>query len=118
MRRGCATPPMLAAVGALRCYGDELVVVTVERRCARIVGADGKATELRLTEEQGRAAVVNRAVVGLPEDVGWVAVVDPGVECTPDALKRLRAAATFFFQAEDGIRGGRVTGVQTCALPI
>src|SRR6266581_6162608 len=24
----------------------------------------------------------------------------------------------FFFQAEDGIREGRVTGVQTCALPI
>src|SRR6266487_6319976 len=24
----------------------------------------------------------------------------------------------FFFQAEDGIRYGRVTGVQTCALPI
>src|SRR5690625_5725186 len=24
----------------------------------------------------------------------------------------------FFFQAEDGIRGGHVTGVQTCALPI
>src|SRR6266487_4413025 len=26
--------------------------------------------------------------------------------------------AVFFFQAEDGIRDGRVTGVQTCALPI
>src|SRR5689334_25291357 len=25
---------------------------------------------------------------------------------------------TFFFQAEDGIRDGTVTGVQTCALPI
>src|SRR5437870_13599782 len=25
---------------------------------------------------------------------------------------------TFFFQAEDGIRDGHVTGVQTCALPI
>src|SRR6267143_3362243 len=24
----------------------------------------------------------------------------------------------FFFRAEDGIRGGTVTGVQTCALPI
>src|SRR5439155_5797733 len=24
----------------------------------------------------------------------------------------------FFFRAEDGIRGGHVTGVQTCALPI
>src|SRR5690606_40317952 len=26
--------------------------------------------------------------------------------------------STFFFQAEDGIRGFYVTGVQTCALPI
>src|SRR5215510_12398411 len=30
----------------------------------------------------------------------------------------LAAADIFFFQAEDGIRGGHVTGVQTCALPI
>src|SRR6266581_6161037 len=30
----------------------------------------------------------------------------------------LLGAAIFFFQAEDGIRDGRVTGVQTCALPI
>src|SRR5690606_41052373 len=28
------------------------------------------------------------------------------------------ARAAFFFQAEDGIRGFHVTGVQTCALPI
>src|SRR5438876_1398115 len=28
------------------------------------------------------------------------------------------ARSLFFFQAEDGIRDGRVTGVQTCALPI
>src|SRR5207253_7794666 len=27
-------------------------------------------------------------------------------------------AHLFFFQAEDGIRAGHVTGVQTCALPI
>src|SRR5438132_12516945 len=27
-------------------------------------------------------------------------------------------ASVFFFQAEDGIRGHCVTGVQTCALPI
>src|SRR5439155_9660732 len=30
----------------------------------------------------------------------------------------LQAARCFFFQAEDGIRYGHVTGVQTCALPI
>src|SRR5690348_18099087 len=29
-----------------------------------------------------------------------------------------RQFSFFFFQAEDGIRDGRVTGVQTCALPI
>src|SRR5439155_15311084 len=28
------------------------------------------------------------------------------------------AVAFFFFQEEDGIRDGHVTGVQTCALPI
>src|SRR5690348_17937834 len=31
---------------------------------------------------------------------------------------RLCVCVFFFFQAEDGIRDGRVTGVQTCALPI
>src|SRR4051794_41339164 len=31
---------------------------------------------------------------------------------------RLNTFFFFFFQAEDGIRDGRVTGVQTCALPI
>src|SRR4051794_773650 len=37
-----------------------------------------------------------------------------------DSIRRrmVRAGASFFFQAEDGIRDGRVTGVQTCALPI
>src|SRR5439155_10246943 len=29
-----------------------------------------------------------------------------------------RPSILFFFQAEDGIRDGHVTGVQTCALPI
>src|SRR5439155_13300687 len=30
----------------------------------------------------------------------------------------IRASGIFFVQAEDGIRGVHVTGVQTCALPI
>src|SRR5690348_5751310 len=38
----------------------------------------------------------------------------------PMVVRLLMQPATvgFFFQAEDGIRDGRVTGVQTCALPI
>src|SRR5690348_17985503 len=35
---------------------------------------------------------------------------------TVEVLQTIRVI--FFFQAEDGIRDGRVTGVQTCALPI
>src|SRR5439155_8908575 len=31
---------------------------------------------------------------------------------------RRTSNTAFFFQAEDGIRDGHVTGVQTCALPI
>src|SRR5439155_13519509 len=32
--------------------------------------------------------------------------------------QHLLVVVVFFFQAEDGIRDGHVTGVQTCALPI
>src|SRR6266487_7211588 len=34
------------------------------------------------------------------------------------SISRVDFVFFFFFQAEDGIRDGRVTGVQTCALPI
>src|SRR5256885_11853384 len=38
----------------------------------------------------------------------------------PDAVvfEPVGGTALFFFQAEDGIRDYKVTGVQTCALPI
>src|SRR5438876_1328832 len=41
---------------------------------------------------------------------------------SPSGLRQcsywITSSVFFFFQAEDGIRDGRVTGVQTCALPI
>src|SRR5689334_19742643 len=69
-------------------------------------------------------------------DAGLKRAWDPGKELTlafyqlssatdgtfGNALKKqtipIVLTKTFFFQAEDGIRGGTVTGVQTCALPI
>src|SRR5438309_6091061 len=33
-------------------------------------------------------------------------------------MQKSSHCCVFFFQAEDGIRDGTVTGVQTCALPI
>src|SRR6516165_4280161 len=42
--------------------------------------------------------------------------IDPAVG--PAAPQSAVAPASFFFQADDGIRALTVTGVQTCALPI
>src|SRR5689334_23806493 len=41
-----------------------------------------------------------------------------GPRKAPNEEKSLSLPLPFFFQAEDGIRDGTVTGVQTCALPI
>src|SRR5256885_12719823 len=43
----------------------------------------------------------------------------PRMNCLQAALPTTRMHVSFFFfQAEDGIRDYKVTGVQTCALPI
>ena len=41
-----------------------------------------------------------------------------GVECARVRVLWIKVVVIFFFQAEDGIRDYKVTGVQTCALPI
>src|SRR5215510_15172535 len=80
----------------------------------------------RMLEMAARFAVLQRQhalLGGLPEglcplirDRNW-----PG-HLTPVAhrygLSLSDGVPFFFFQAEDGIRCGHVTGVQTCALPI
>src|SRR5256885_9757180 len=47
----------------------------------------------------------------------WVYVLDGSLNAFPN-LNSSQTGAFFFFQAEDGIRDYKVTGVQTCALPI
>src|SRR5256885_10938613 len=42
----------------------------------------------------------------------------PGLFAISAGATALAAVFVFFFQAEDGIRDYKVTGVQTCALPI
>src|SRR5690348_5733269 len=53
-----------------------------------------------------------RRLVKLCEELGLY------LDVTGLGTYRKEAVPGFFFQAEDGIRYGRVTGVQTCALPI
>src|SRR5439155_16093014 len=54
-------------------------------------------------------------LVRLDEVVGQGAELLVLPEC---AIPGYMYESDFFFQAEDGIRDGHVTGVQTCALPI
>src|SRR6266508_5906638 len=42
----------------------------------------------------------------------------PSIFSPAGSVKEGRVEASFFVQAEVGIRDGHVTGVQTCALPI
>src|SRR5690348_1854706 len=53
-----------------------------------------------------------------PSTVGHRGVEQPISDHTIWYICSEAAKRAFFFQAEDGIRDGRVTGVQTCALPI
>jgi N-acetylglucosaminyl-diphospho-decaprenol L-rhamnosyltransferase len=100
------------AVGGLRCYGDEMAVVTVGRRGAEI-STPGATESLRLTEELGRPAVVNRAIAGLDARIGWVAVLDPGFAFAPGALDVLRAAAG----PRAGLLGPLLRGSSRIRLP-
>src|SRR5690348_1639108 len=62
--------------------------------------------------------------VGKSVDLGGCSIANKKHRSTLIASSTVASSAAartvffFFFQAEDGIRDGRVTGVQTCALPI
>jgi N-acetylglucosaminyl-diphospho-decaprenol L-rhamnosyltransferase len=96
----------------VREYGDALAAVTVTRRGRPaleglratlpeqlpLVVVDTASSErggdaVRLPEDVGWAAAVNRGVAGLAREVGWVVLTAPGVRWRPGAVDALRAAA-------------------------
>jgi N-acetylglucosaminyl-diphospho-decaprenol L-rhamnosyltransferase len=120
----------------VRAYGGETAVVTVTRtgrpepapllgslaaattRPVRVVVADtaaaaavpvpGGVEVVRLVEDVGRAAAVNRAVAALPETVGWVVVAEPGACWGPGSLDVLLDTAVRHPRA--GLVGPRLLG--------
>src|SRR5437870_1141013 len=78
----------------------------------------GKMTWLPASRSQNRKKPSGRKPVKFsasrytlaPPQRAWVRYSEADTTTPPCAI--------FFFQAEDGIRDGHVTGVQTCALPI
>jgi N-acetylglucosaminyl-diphospho-decaprenol L-rhamnosyltransferase len=77
--------------------------------------APGGATPVLVTEALARAAAVNRGVVALPAEVGWVLAVDTGVTLAPGALDALLAAAVRFPRA--AVLGPRLPGATAGPLP-
>src|SRR5690348_7251466 len=62
--------------------------------------------------------LLHRDTAGHRVQVGALPAVRVGVAQRQLGDRLVVRVQHFFFQAEDGIRDGRVTGVQTCALPI
>jgi N-acetylglucosaminyl-diphospho-decaprenol L-rhamnosyltransferase len=104
-------PATRSAIAALPGDGgaDRLVLVD-SGTPGGVPGADRddaeQATVLRIGEDVGRGAAVNRAVAELPVDVGFVAVAPPRLRWADGALTELRAAAVR--QPRAGILAPRV----------
>src|SRR5690348_32012 len=88
-------------------YDDNLIVL---HSFNTMLVADGKLVIDFMNEEFVLKNVVK-------EEVKTMDGIDFHITRTYDG-KHIYKNINFFFQAEDGIRDGRVTGVQTCALPI
>src|SRR5256885_581791 len=82
-------------------------VVHMDGVAARVLGLHGGSGALGL-EARSRGAVYADTVDTDPKSL----------RALEQNIADIRAGELFFFQAEDGIRDYKVTGVQTCALPI
>lgn len=92
------------------------VVLTVVADATTVGGPLGEGVEmLRLTEDIGRPAAINRAVAGLDAAVGWVLIADPAVRWGSDVLDGLLAAAARYPRA--GLIGPRLCDAAGSVLP-
>src|SRR5256885_6482281 len=81
----------------------------------RISASGGWSAWKAIDETLARAVTVLTFAPGFPR-INEVVTAARTASRLTDA--RLAQVFDFFFQAEDGIRDYKVTGVQTCALPI
>jgi N-acetylglucosaminyl-diphospho-decaprenol L-rhamnosyltransferase len=122
-------------------YGDGLAVVTVARSASSAVNAgalraattrplrivltvvgdaahetcEDEVEVLRLAEDIGRPAAINRTVAGLDAAIGWVVISDPEVHWEPGALDSLLAAAARYPRA--ALLGPRLTDATGTVVP-
>ena len=99
---------------------DAPSVILVDSRAPGGPPMAGDLRVLRIGEDVGRGAAVNRAVAVLPADIGLVAVAPPGLVWAEGALDALRAAAVRHPRAgilAPRVRAGGASVASTHPLP-
>jgi N-acetylglucosaminyl-diphospho-decaprenol L-rhamnosyltransferase len=95
---------LAASVPAIRPVRVVLTVVGAATTVGDVPGGDVEV--LRLAEDIGRPAAINRAVAGLDAEVGWVLIADPAVRWDAGVLDGLLAVAARYPRA--GLIGPRL----------
>src|SRR5256886_8632638 len=107
----------LAIAHELAAEGASVAIVSRRQdaldRAAKAILERSRSRVLPIAGDVTKNEDVERVVREAARDLGPIDVLIANAGGPPSTL-----FATFFFQAEDGIRDLTVTGVQTCALPI
>jgi N-acetylglucosaminyl-diphospho-decaprenol L-rhamnosyltransferase len=90
---GTGAEPFPADLGAVPAVTGSACVVLVDSGSPGGPPPGTGAAVVRIGEDVGRGAAVNRAVAALPAEIGLVAVTPPGLGWADGALDELRAAA-------------------------
>jgi N-acetylglucosaminyl-diphospho-decaprenol L-rhamnosyltransferase len=90
---GTGTEPFPAELGAVPAVTGAARVVLIDSGSPGGPPLDPDAPVVRIGEDVGRGAAVNRAVTALPAEIGLVAVAPPALRWADGALDALRAAA-------------------------
>src|SRR5216684_9231118 len=109
----------VAYIDVQNMYGAPIAMRYMDRFYARMVETFGLLPKCVLEGfSRGALYALNWAALN-PRSVACLYLDAPVCDFKSWPAGRGRAqGSAFFFQAEDGIRGVAVTGVQTCALPI
>src|SRR5439155_9427573 len=111
-RTPCFFPKKLRHTGVGACAASKRVSVIA-------VGGDDVVIVTNGCESAGyNCFLPNVKMTKTPDLLRLILLTGAFFETPNQQHQREHLDFVFFFQAEDGIRGGHVTGVQTCALPI
>src|SRR5256885_8510179 len=107
-----------STTGSSRIQNAQPMVVRVDRLGELAIGHNGNCINARDLREKLERESVHFTTSSDSEVIAQTIANQDGATWDDRLIRGLPKLQGFFFQAEDGIRDYKVTGVQTCALPI